>query len=71
MTSDAGLVLVRELDERLGLAKFIAEHLSDSRHGLNTQFGVADLLRSQSTVGWLAMRPSTMRKDSPQIRRFG
>jgi Transposase DDE domain group 1 len=39
VTSDAGLVLVRELDERLGLARFIAEHLSDSRSGLNTQFG--------------------------------
>jgi hypothetical protein len=34
VTSDAGLLLVRELDERLGLAKFIAEHLSDSRHGV-------------------------------------
>jgi len=53
VTSDAGLVLVRELDERLGLAKFIAEHLSDSRHGLNTQFGVADLLR-QSVYSRLA-----------------
>ena len=28
--SDAGLILVRELDERLGLATLIAEHLSDS-----------------------------------------
>ena len=45
VTSDAGLLLVRELDERLGLATFIAKHLSDSRHGLNTQFGLADLLR--------------------------
>src|SRR5712692_11241515 len=53
VTSDAGLVLVRELDERLGLAKFIAEHLSDSRHGLNTQFGLADLLR-QSVYSRLA-----------------
>ena len=38
ITSDAGLLLVRELDERLGLATLIAEHLSDSRQGLNTQF---------------------------------
>ena len=37
VTSDAGLILVRELDERLGLETFIAEHLSDSRQGLNTQ----------------------------------
>ena len=53
MTSDAGLLLVRELDERLGLATFIAEHLSDSRHGLNTQFRLADLLR-QSVYSRLA-----------------
>ena len=31
VTSDAGLVLVRELDERLGLEAIIAEHLRDSR----------------------------------------
>ena len=43
MTSDAGLILVRELDERLGLEKLITYHLSDSRHGMNTQFRVADL----------------------------
>jgi len=33
------------LDERLGLEKLIAEHLSDSRQGLNKQFTLADLLR--------------------------
>ena len=31
VTSDGGLILVRELDERLGLEKLIGEHLSDSR----------------------------------------
>jgi hypothetical protein len=30
VTSDAGLILVRELDERLGLEAIIAAHLSDS-----------------------------------------
>jgi hypothetical protein len=35
VTSDGGLILVRELDERLGLEKLIEEHLSDSRQGLN------------------------------------
>ena len=37
VTSDAGLILVCELDERLGLDAIIASHLSDSRQGLNTR----------------------------------
>ena len=45
VTSDAGLLLVRELDERLGLEARISEYLNDSRQGLNTQFSLADLLR--------------------------
>jgi len=44
VTSDGGLLLVRELDERLGLSALIAEYLTDSR-GKNTQLPMADLLR--------------------------
>ena len=44
---------MRELDERLGLEARVAEHLSDSRQGLHTQFSVADLLR-QSVYSRLA-----------------
>ncbi len=40
VTSDAGLILVRELDERLGLETLIAEHLSDSRQGMNPGFPI-------------------------------
>jgi hypothetical protein len=53
VTSDGGLILVRELDERLGLEKLIGEHLSDSRQGLNKQFTLSDLLR-QSVYSRLA-----------------
>jgi hypothetical protein len=53
VTSDAGLILVRELDERLGFEKLIEEQLSDSRQGLNKQFALADLLR-QSVYSRLA-----------------
>ena len=45
ITSDAGLILVRELDKRLRLEALIAAHLSEPRQGLNTQFSLADLLR--------------------------
>ena len=53
MTSDGGLLLVRELDERLGLGKLIEEHLTDSRQGSNKKFPLADLLR-QSVYSRLA-----------------
>ena len=45
VTSDGGLILVRELDERLGFGELIAQHLTDSRQGKNTQLPLADLLR--------------------------
>jgi hypothetical protein len=42
VTSDGGLILIRELDERLGLERLIEEQLSDSRQGLNKQFTLAE-----------------------------
>ncbi len=53
VTSDGGLILVRELDERLGFGELVAQHLIDSRRGRNTQFPLADLLR-QSVYSRLA-----------------
>jgi hypothetical protein len=53
VTSDGGLILVRELDERLGFGELIEQHLTDSRRGKNTQFRFADLLR-QSVYSRLA-----------------
>jgi len=53
VTSDGGLILVRELDERLGFGELIDQHLVDRRHGKNTQFALADLLR-QSVYSRLA-----------------
>jgi DDE family transposase len=45
VTSDAGLLLPRELDERLGLSALIERHLSDPRTGYNRQFPLPDLFR--------------------------
>ena len=53
VTSDGGLILVRELDERLGLGELIEQHLTDSRRGKNTPLALADLLR-QSIYSRLA-----------------
>ncbi len=44
VTSDGGLILVRELDERLGFSDLIAQHVTDPR-GKNSQFPLADLVR--------------------------
>ncbi len=44
VTSDGGLILVRELDERLGFSDLIARYVTDPR-GKNTQFPLADLVR--------------------------
>jgi len=52
VTSDGGLILVRELDERLGSSDLIAQHLTDPR-ATNTQFPLADLVR-QSVYSRLA-----------------
>jgi hypothetical protein len=45
VTSDGGLILVRELDERLGLSELVQQHLTDPR-GKNTQLPLADLRQS-------------------------
>src|SRR5881397_1025582 len=53
VTSDAGLLLPRELDERLGLNTLIERHLTDPRSGHNRQFPLPDLFR-QSIYSRLA-----------------
>ena len=52
VTSDGGLILVRELDEHLGMSQLIAQHLTDPR-GTNARLPLADLLR-QSVYSRLA-----------------
>jgi hypothetical protein len=45
VTSDGGLILVRELDKRSGLGDLIAQRLTESRAAKNTQLPLADQLR--------------------------
>jgi hypothetical protein len=66
VTSDGSLILVRELDERLGLSVLIERHLSDSRPGKNIQLPLADLL-----AAWPGMRMSTTPRASLKIRPSG
>ena len=52
VTSDGGLILIRELDERLGFGELIEQYLTDSR-AKNARLPFADLLR-QSVYSLLA-----------------
>jgi len=52
VTSDGGLILIRELDERLGFGELIEQYLTGSR-AKNARLPFADLLR-QSVYGRLA-----------------
>jgi hypothetical protein len=56
VTSDAGLILVRELDERLGFGELIEEHLTDSRRGKIPSFRWPICFGSRSTVAWRGTR---------------
>jgi hypothetical protein len=43
MTSNYGLILVREFDERLGVKKLVEEHLIDSRQPMIKRFTLFEL----------------------------
>ena len=53
VTSDAGLLAYRELDDALGLSDLAGEHLADERTGKNGRHALVGLLR-QSVFGRLA-----------------
>jgi hypothetical protein len=73
-TSDGGLVLVRELDERLGFGELIHQHLTDSRRGKNTQFPFADLLRQSvysRLAGYEDLNDAESLSQDPTFRLIG
>ena len=74
VTSDGGLILVRELDERLGLGDLIAEHLSDARRGKNTQLPLADLFRQSlysRVAGYEDVNDAERLSQDPAFRLIG
>ena len=73
VTSDGGLVLVRELDERLGFSDLIARHLTDSR-AKNTQLPLADLLRQSiysRMAGYEDVNDAERLAQDPTFRLIG
>jgi Transposase DDE domain group 1 len=70
VTSDGGLLLVRELDERLEFGELIERHLTDGR-GKNTQLPLIDLVRQSMYSRLAAMRMSTTPNATPKTRPSG
>ncbi len=68
VTSDAGLLAYRELDDALGLTDLAGGILSECRRGNNTRHLLTGLFR-QSVFGWLATRMSTTLIAWRMIRR--
>jgi hypothetical protein len=74
VTSDAGLLLVRELDERLGLSALIGENIMDNRRGKNTQLPLPDLLRQSiysRLAGYEDVNDAERLSQDPTFRLIG
>ena len=74
VTSDAGWLLVRELDERLGLSQLISDNLTDARHGKNTQLALPDLLRQSiysRLAGYEDLNDAERLSQDPTFRLIG
>src|SRR5262245_60768727 len=63
VTSDAGLLAYRELDDAIGLTVMASDVLADARTGKNGQHALAGLpiTRATVSVGPLAEKDATMR----------
>ena len=73
VTSDGGLILVRELDERLRLSELVQQHLTDPR-GKNTQLPLADLLRQSvysRLAGYEDVNDAQQLSQDPTFRLIG
>src|ERR1700682_315564 len=74
VTSDGGLILVRELDERLGLSALMERRLIDSRRGKNVQLPMADLLRQSiysRLAGYEDVNDAARLSQDPTFRLIG
>ena len=74
VTSDSGLVLIRELDEHLGLSVLIGRHLIDSRRGRNVQLPLSDLLRQSvysRLAGYEDVNDAARLSQDPTFRLIG
>ena len=74
VTSDAGLLLPRELDDQLGLDALVEHHLSDPRTGHNRQFPLRDLFRQSiysRLAGYEDLNDAARLSTDPTFRLIG
>ena len=68
ITTDAGLLAVRELDEMMGLTEMAADLIVERRTGKNVQHQIPGLLRQSVYAGWRATRIPTTTRGYPATR---
>ena len=68
ITSDAGLLAFRELDDALGLTNTADDYLRESRTGRNIRHHLVPLLRQSSTAAWLATMTPMMQSALPKTQ---
>ena len=74
IASDAGLLLVRELDEWLGLSQLISDNLSDARRCNYTQPPLPDMLRQwiyTRLAGYEDLSDAKRLSQDPTFRMLG
>jgi len=71
ITSDGGLIIVRELDEKLGLTNLAEEYLADTRTGRNIQHELTELLRQSvysRLAGYEDVTDANQLRNDPALR---
>ena len=68
ITSDAGLLAFRELDDALDLTPIASDYLQESRTGRNIRHHLVPLLRQPSTAAWPATMIPTMQNVFPKTQ---
>jgi hypothetical protein len=74
VTSDAGLLLPRDFDERPGLSALIERYLIDPRTGRNWQFPFPDLFRQslyRRMAGYEDTNDAERLAEDPTLRMLG
>ena len=71
ITSDGGLIAIRELDEKMGLTILAEKYLTDKRNGRNIQHDLTELLRQSiysRLAGYEDVNDAKQLRNDPSLR---